>query len=166
MSSIIANTSIIVKYFLHCNITNVFLLFCRIIGYNLSVADDRAANNALYHATLSATADGQIADKTAWDPTASAGDGNAAAWSGDGLGFGILSSTATKDTTWWGTGSTCADGTQLYAGLPNAAANIMEHTAYSSTSTDTVVCYRVNVPSTQIAGEYSGSVTYTATGRP
>jgi hypothetical protein len=135
-------------------------------GYNLSVADDRGASNALYHETLSGTLDGQIADKTAWDPTLNAGDGNAVAWSSTGLGFGVLSSTATKNTTWWGTSTTCDDAGQLYAGLPSIDTNIMEHTAYSNASTDTVVCYRVDVPSTQIAGEYDGSVTYTATGRP
>lgn len=37
MSSIIANTSIIVKYFLHCNNAVELLLFCRKIGYNHSV---------------------------------------------------------------------------------------------------------------------------------
>jgi hypothetical protein len=42
----------------------------------------------------------------------------------------------------------------------------MEHDTYSNTQTDTEICYRVNVPSTQIAGEYEGSVTYTASGRP
>ena len=132
-------------------------------GYNLSVADDRGASNALYHATLSGTADGQVTDKTAWDPT---GSGNALAWSGDGLGFGVLSSEATKNTTWWGTGDTCDDTDQLYAGLPSVDTNIMEHTSYANLATDTTVCYRINVPSTQIAGEYTGAVTYTATGRP
>lgn len=137
-------------------------------GYNLSVADDRGADNALYHndPLLAATSDGQIADKTAWDPTASTGDGNAIAWAGTGFGFGVLSSQATKSTTWWGTGATCDDANQLYAGLPDTDTNIMEHDSYSGTSTDTVICYQADVPSTQISGEYVGSVTYTATGRP
>ncbi len=132
-------------------------------GYNLSVVDDRGASNTLYHETLSASPDGQIQDKTPWDPT---GSGNAQAWTGDGMGFGILSSEATKNSTWWGTGNTCDDTNQLYAGFPNTDQNILEHTSYTNTATDTEICYRVNVPSTQIAGEYTGSVTYTATGRP
>lgn len=137
-------------------------------GYNLSVADDRGSDNALYHSdpTLAATLDGQITDKPAWDPTLNTGDGNAITWAGTGLGFGVLSSEATKNTTWWGTGALCEDATQQYAGLPDVDTNIMEHTAYSSTSTDTVICYRADVPSTQVSGEYIGSVTYTATGRP
>ena len=132
-------------------------------GYNLSVVDDRGASNTLYHETLSATIDGQIQDKTPWDPT---GSGNAQAWSGTGLGFGILSSEATKNTTWWGTGDTCDDTDQLYAGFPITDRNIVEHTSYANTATDTNICYQVNVPTTQIAGEYTGSVTYTAVGRP
>ena len=132
-------------------------------GYNLSIADDRGSSNTLYHATLSASPDGQIQDKTPWDPT---GSGNAQAWTGDGMGFGILSSEATKNSTWWGTGNTCDDTNQLYAGFPNTDQNILEHTSYTNTATDTEICYRINVPSTQIAGEYTGSVTYTATGRP
>lgn len=135
-------------------------------GYNLSVEDDRGSDNALFHETQNGTADGQIADKTPWDPTANTGDGNAVAWSGQGLGFGVLSSTADKDTTWWGTGTTCADANQRYAGLPDTSANIMEYSSYANGSTATTVCYRVDVPATQISGEYNGSVTYTATGRP
>lgn len=131
-------------------------------GYVLSIADDRGNENALFHETLSATADGQIADKAAWNSSTP----NSAAWSGTGLGFGVLSSTATKNTTWWGTASACGDAAQLYAGLPDTDASIMEHSAYSNGSTVTTVCYRVDVPSTQISGEYNGSVTYTATGRP
>ncbi|MFA5986862.1 MAG: hypothetical protein WC819_05965, partial [Parcubacteria group bacterium] len=72
----------------------------------------------------------------------------------------------TKNESWWGTGTTCDDPDQLYAGIPHTTTDIMRHTTYSNTHTDTEICYRVNVPSTQIAGEYEGSVTYTAAGRP
>lgn len=132
-------------------------------GYNLSIEDDRGNENALFHETQNGTLDGQIADKTAWD----SGTPNAAIWSGEGLGFGVLSSTATKNPAWWGTGTACDDSAdQLYAGLPDTSENIMEHGSYSNGTTTTTVCYRVDVPSTQISGEYNGSVTYTATGRP
>ncbi len=129
-------------------------------GYNLQIADDNAGSDALVNGSNT------ITDKTAWDPTAAAGNGNAVAWSGTGLGFSVYASTATKNTTWWGTGSACHDANNKYAGLPDSATNIMEHTAYSSSSTTTSICYRVDVPATQASGEYSGSVTYTATGRP
>lgn len=129
-------------------------------GYNLQIADDNAGGDALVNGANT------IADKTAWDPTASAGNGNAVVWGGTGLGFSVYASTATKNTTWWGTGSSCHDANNKYAGLPDGDTNIMEHAAYSSSSTTTSICYRVDVPATQASGEYLGSVTYTATGRP
>jgi hypothetical protein len=107
-----------------------------------------------------------IADKTAWDQTSNAADGNAAAYSGTGLGFGVLSSTATKNVTWWGNAAACTDAAQLYAGFPilgSANNNIMEHTSYSSTSTATTICYELDVPATQQSGVYHGTVVYTAT---
>ncbi|MFA5985714.1 MAG: hypothetical protein WC819_00005, partial [Parcubacteria group bacterium] len=60
----------------------------------------------------------------------------------------------------------CDDPDQLYAGIPHTTTDIMRHTTYSNTHTDTEICYRINVPSTQLSGEYEGSVTYTASGRP
>ena len=131
-------------------------------GYDLQISNDRGSDNTLYHTTQSASINGQIQDKSPWTPITP----NAQSFTGDGLAFGILSSNATKNETWWGNGTTCTDSDQLYAGIPHTAQNIMEHTSYSNTQTDTEICYQVNVPSTQIAGEYTGSVTYTASGRP
>jgi hypothetical protein len=130
-------------------------------GYNLSIVDDRGASNALQNGNGTGS-DFEIADKTAWNSATP----NAATWSGTGLGFSVYASTATKNTTWWGSGTACDDANNLYAGLPSSDTNIMEHTAYSNSSTTTSVCYKVDVPTTQASGEYTGSVTYTATGRP
>jgi hypothetical protein len=131
-------------------------------GYDLQLTNDRGSDNTLYHTTQSATIDGQIQDKTAWNPTTP----NAQTFTGTGLAFGILQSNATKNESWWGNASTCDDTDQLYAGIPHTSTDIMRHTSYSNANTQTTICYRVNVPSTQIAGEYEGSVTYTASGRP
>ncbi len=131
-------------------------------GYDLQLTDDRGSNNTLQHTIHGTTTDGQIQDKTPWNLTSP----NATSYTGEGLAFGILNSTATKNTTWWGTGNTCDDTNQFYAGIPQTDTTIMGHTTYSNTQTDTEICYRINVPSTQISGEYTGSVTYTATGRP
>jgi hypothetical protein len=128
-------------------------------GYNLQIADDNGGSNALTNGSYS------ITDHTAWNPSAP----NGAAWvdgTTTGLGFSVYASTATKNTVWWGTGSSCHDANNLYAGLPDTDTNIMEHASYESGSTTTSVCYRVDVPATQASGEYTGSVTYTATGRP
>ena len=68
-------------------------------GYDLAVRRDDA-DTTMDHNT-DATAN--ITDKTAWNRTTP----NAAAYSSTGLGFSVYASTATKNTTCWGTGSTC-----------------------------------------------------------
>lgn len=133
-------------------------------GYVLEVEQDGNSGATTMDLQTDATAD--ITDKTAWDQTANTNDGNAVAYSGTGLGFGVLSSTATKSTTWWGTASACTDAAQLYAGVPSNGAsnnNIMEHSSYSSSSTTTTICYQADVPATQEDGVYDGVITYTAT---
>ena len=107
-----------------------------------------------------------IDDKTAWDPTSNSGDGNAATWSATGLAFGVFSSTATKDETWWGTGGTYDAGSNKYAGFSSTYTTIMDHDSYSATSTTTGISYKLDVPSTQKSGAYSGSITYQVTTKP
>jgi hypothetical protein len=131
-------------------------------GYNLAIVDDNGAGDVVLNNSNGSGSDFEIADKTAWNLASP----NAATWSGTGLGFSVYASTATKNTTWWGTGNSCHDSNNLYAGVPDTNTNIMEHTSYSNSSTTTSICYRADVPSTQASGEYTGSVTYTATGRP
>lgn len=131
-------------------------------GYDLKVKRDDA--DTTMDKTDEATTN--ITDKTAWDPTANAGAGNAATWSGTGLGFGVYASTATKSATWWGTGAACHDVNNKYAGFPDAYALIMDHDTYSDVSTTIGVCYRLDVPSTQKSGSYNGTVTYQAVSKP
>jgi hypothetical protein len=127
-------------------------------GYDLQVKRDDADTTM----DKSDDATTNITDKTAWTP----GTPNAAAYSGTGLGFSVYASTATKNTTWWGTGSSCHDSNNLYAGFPATYATIMDHDSYSSSSTTTSVCYRLDVPSTQKSGTYNGMITYQATTKP
>lgn len=131
-------------------------------GYDLQVKRDDA-DTTLDKADDATT---NITDKTEWDSTANTGDGNAAVYSGTGLGFSVYASTATKDTTWWGTGSSCHDASNLYAGFPDAYETIMDHDSYSAASTTTSVCYRLDVASTQKSGSYNGTITYQATTKP
>lgn len=107
-----------------------------------------------------------IDDKTGWDPTSNSGSGNASTWSGTGLGFGVYASTATKDTTWWGSGTTYDDASNKYAGFSSTYTTIMDHDSYSATSTTTSISYKLDVPSTQKSGAYSGSITYQVTTKP
>jgi hypothetical protein len=131
-------------------------------GYDLKVKRDDADTTM----DLIGTPATNITDKTAWDPTASSGSGNAVTWTGTGLAFGVYASTATKNNTWWGTGTTCDDVLNKYAGFPTAYATIMDHDSYSATSTTTSVCYKVDVPGTQPSGSYDGTVTYQTVSKP
>lgn len=131
-------------------------------GYDLAVRRDDA--DTTMDKTTSAS--DNITDKVVWDPTASAGAGNAVAYSGTGLGFGVLSSTGTKNTTWWGTAAACTEAAQKYAGFPTAYTLVMDHDSYNSSSTNTVICYEVDVPGTQRSGAYDGTITYQATTKP
>ena len=131
-------------------------------GYNLAVLRNDATTTM--DKTTDATID--ITDKTVWDPAASAGAGNAATWSGTGLGFTVFASTATKSNTWWGTGTTVIDANNKYAGFPAAYADIMRHTTYSATATTTSIGYKLDVPTTQKSGAYDGIITYQATSTP
>lgn len=133
-------------------------------GYDLKVQRDDSDTTM----DLIGTPATNITDKIAWDPTANTGAGNAVAWSGTGLGFGVYASSATKNATWWGTGTACdfADTNNLYAGFPTTYATIMDYDTYSATATTTSVCYRVDVPGTQPAGSYDGTITYQTVSKP
>lgn len=125
-------------------------------GYTLAVKRDDTDT------TMDKTADAtvNITDKTVWTP----GTPNAVVWTGDGLGFTVFASTATKNNTWWGAGTTVTDALNQYAGFPPTTyANIMVHTVYSATSTTTSVGYKLDVPTTQKSGAYDGIVTYQGT---
>ncbi len=127
-------------------------------GYDLQVKRDDA-DTTMDHTTLATV---NISDKTAWN-----GSTTAATWSGTGLGFSVYAvSGATKNTTWWGTGTTCDDANNKYAGFPSSYTTIMNHASYSSTSTTTSICYKLDVPSTQRSGAYDGTITYQATSKP
>lgn len=127
-------------------------------GYMLAVKRDDADT------TMDKVSDAtvNITDQTAWNKTTP----NAVSWTGTGLAFTVFASDATKNTTWWGTGTTVTDSANLYAGFPAAYTNIMEHGTYSATSTTTSIGYKLDVPSTQKSGAYDGTITYQATTTP
>jgi hypothetical protein len=132
-------------------------------GYDLKVK--RNDSDTTMDKTDDATTN--ITDKTTWDPTANSGDGNADVYTGTGLGFSVYASTATKNATWWGAGTTYNDALNKYAGLPPTTYTlIMDHDSYASGSTTTSIAYRLDVPSTQRAGSYDGIVDYQAVSKP
>lgn len=131
-------------------------------GYTLAVKRDNATG-----ATMKKDTDAQviIADKAAWTP----GTPNSAVYSGTGLGFTVFVSDSTKNTTWWGTGSNAIDtgGLNKYAGFDTAQTDIMVHTVFTSGLVEhTSIGYKLDVPSTQKSGAYSGSITYQVTTTP
>ena len=105
-----------------------------------------------------------ITDRTNWDPQ----HPNATLWQtiDTGLAFTVISSTANKDTQWWGTGTTKDDPNNKYAGFPQTAQTIVNYTQYNQNATITAVAYKLDIPTTQQAGIYDGTVTYQATVNP
>ena len=130
-------------------------------GYHLAVKRDDP-DTTMDHASDATT---NITDKTAW-----ALPGPGVAYSGTGLAFRVYAvSSATKNNTWWGTDTACphtVPASALYAGFPTSYVDIMEHDSYNSGSSTVSICYRLDVPSTQKSGSYTGSVTYQVTSGP
>lgn len=119
-------------------------------GYDLLVGDGSNANSALVHSDLST----YIADYagTIASPTS---------WSGNGLGLSVYSA-SNKDGK-WGSGTTYSDSSNKYAGIPQNATTIMSKNTYSESADKTYVGWKLNVPNDQKTGNYTGTVTFTAT---
>jgi hypothetical protein len=124
-------------------------------GYTLGASDNVAgAWSCLLHtidlSTRIADYAGTIETPTQW-------------LTGTGFGISLYAADTTKEGK-WGTGTTETDSNNNYAGVPQGATTI--HTkAGSPTSGDrSWIGYKLVVPNTQKTGDYSGIVTYTATG--
>ena len=121
-------------------------------GYSLLVSDGvTGSDSALLH-TDNTT---RIADYagTIDSPTL---------WSGTGLGICVYS--ATNKNAKWGTGTTEDSANNKYAGVPQNATEISSKTGSPTFSDQTAIGYKIVVPNTQKTGNYSGYITYTATG--
>lgn len=91
---------------------------------------------------------------------------NTDVWSGTGFGFTVWGATANKSTTCWGTGTAQLDAFNEYAGFPTTTTTIHTVTSGPVAGSFTSIGYKVDVPTTQKSGTYSGPVTYTATATP
>ncbi len=122
-------------------------------GYSLSAKDDVAGTNSvlLHSDTSTRITDyaGSIATPTLW--------------SGTGLGISVFAATG-KDTSKWGTGTTVDDSNNKYAGVPENSTIIHSKTGSPTASDQTSIGYKLVVPNTQKTGNYSGILTFTATG--
>lgn len=125
-------------------------------GFDMSVRRDDA-DTTMDHTSDAAS---NITDKTVWDPTASAGAGNAAVWSGTGLGFRVNQTNTTAagySTAWWGTNDLTANA--KFAGLPTAFAQVYDGSTYAATQQNVRMDLQLDVPSTQKSGAYDGTFT-------
>ena len=129
-------------------------------GYTL------ALNRTNIDATMThtTTPTNTIPDRTNWNTTTP----NATTWqtTDTNLGFTVINSTATKNETWWGTGTSQEDTNNKYAGFPQTSQSIMQHNNYSATATETTIGYKLDAPSSQQAGTYQGTITIQATVSP
>jgi parallel beta-helix repeat protein len=122
-------------------------------GYALAINDNIAGtDSALLHTDLLT----RIADYASLiaSPTT---------WSGNGLGICVYIATG-KNTTQWGAGTTETDLLNKYAGVPENTTTIHSKTGSPTSNDQTSIGYKVQVPNNQKTGDYSGDVTYTATG--
>jgi len=122
-------------------------------GYTLAVSD---LVSGVYSALLHTDLVTRIADYSATIdlPTL---------WDGTGLGITVYSAT-NKDADKWGSGTTENDLNNKYAGVPETATIIHSKTGSPTSNDQTKVGYKAQVPNTQKTGNYSGAITYTATG--
>jgi hypothetical protein len=141
-------------------------------GYYLTVEDDNGiSSTVLTHTDPNTGTLYEIQDLTHWNDTTLTTEN----WNPPttkGLGFSIITfpdtdtSNNTFDGIWTNTGN-CPEGinpdSNDYAGIPDTPETIAAVPQYTANHTTTTICYKVDVPTSQPSGTYTGSVTYTAT---
>ncbi len=110
-------------------------------GYELLISE----NNDMTHVTDGTTTIANYAGTIATPTT----------WSGTGFGFTVTSGAGVDAK--WGTSPN-----NNYAGFPISNTVFHDKAGYTSGGDDTIVEYKVDVPSTQKSGTYNNIVTYTA----
>jgi hypothetical protein len=136
-------------------------------GFNFSLS--RSDDNATMDLTTDAAVD--IPDFTEWVPgSATSSAGRSASFSAStSLAFHpalLGTTTCLQAATWWGANDA---GSALFAGIPTSSAaskKIADCSDYRSSASTLAIWYKLDVPSTQRAGAYDGTVTYTATTNP
>jgi uncharacterized delta-60 repeat protein len=141
-------------------------------GYYLTVEDDNGiSSTVLTHTDPNTGTLYEIQDLTHWNDTTLTTEN----WNPPttkGLGFSVITFPDTDtannifDGVWTDTGN-CPEGTTPdsndYAGFPDTPETIAAVPQYTANHTTTNICYKVDVPTSQPSGIYTGSVTYTAT---
>ena len=74
----------------------------------------------------------------------------------------MFAATTSKESA-WGTGTTYNDANNKYAGVPQNATTGHTVTGYHAGTDTSSWSFKIDVPNSQKTGNYSGSVTFTAT---
>jgi hypothetical protein len=132
--------------------------------------NDRATSNTVLDLTTDASIG--ITDQHEW--VAGAATSSSSAYpavirtsldnSNDVLAFRVMSASGTlafRAPTWWGASD--ADGVALWTGIASSTVQqrIGASNVYSATNVINTVQYYLDVPTTQVAGDYDGQLTYT-----
>lgn len=124
-------------------------------GYSLGASDAVVGTNStlLHTDTTTRIADyaGTIAVPTVW--------------AGTGLGITVWAASTAPEAKWCA--DVCSaevDPDNKYAGVPETVTTIHAKTGSPTSGDTTSVGYKMVVPNTQKTGDYSGDITYTATG--
>ncbi|MFA6495479.1 MAG: hypothetical protein WCV87_03965 [Candidatus Paceibacterota bacterium] len=133
--------------------------------------DDQATGNTVMD--LNTDASIGITDDTQWVPsdvgTSTAGNATTVTSGDNVLAFRVMSASSSGATsflapTWWGTSDVNFNGSQLWAGIASTTASnnrIGSVSVYSANNVINTVQYYLDVPASQVAGAYSGGLTYT-----
>ncbi len=141
-------------------------------GYYLTLVNDNTTTHpTLTHTDPNTSTIYEIEDLTQY-ATNTPNIQNWTAPTTKGLGFSVIHfpqtdiSHNTLGNIWTETNA-CPEGTNPdtndYAGIPETPQTITAVTAYQETATTTDICYKVDVLPSQPSGQYTGSVTFTAT---
>lgn len=79
-----------------------------------------------------------------------------------GVGIGLYAADTTKEAA-WGTGVTVCDALNKYAAMPQAATTAHTAAGYKAGADTSSWSYKIDVQNTQKTGNYSGTMTFTAT---
>lgn len=124
-------------------------------GYTIGLSDGSDTNSSMAFSTyyIPDATSGTLATPVTWQT------GNSAF---QGLGVSNWSDVTTKEVK-WGAGTTVCDAANKYTFVPSATAAFHTVTGYRAAADNSLFSWKIDAPTTQITGAYSGIVTATAT---
>ena len=121
-------------------------------GYTISVSDGVASTgSALVHT-----------DTTTYIADYAGTVGTPTLWTGTGLGVTLFAADSNKEAK-WGSGTAVDSATNKYAGVPENTTVAHTVTGFVTGADTSTWGFQLDVPNDQKTGDYSGSVTFSAT---